>query len=160
MKLSTKGRYGLRALIDIAVHEDQGPVSVSDIAARQAISEAYLEQLLPRLRKASLITSQRGAAGGYRLTRPASEISVGDVLRAMEGSLDAVACAGLSDEGCAGADSCVTKYVWKRINESIAAAVDEIWLSSLVEESRKTEAALAGQEGGEAVCRCTGQGRS
>lgn len=90
------------------------------------------------LKKAGLVKSIRGAAGGYILAKPADEISVGDVLRALEGSLEPVECAGLDPEGgCKAADSCVTKYVWKRINESINHTVDEIMLSQLVEESRK-----------------------
>lgn len=138
MKLSTKGRYGLRAMIDLALYGDTEPVSIASIAARQHISESYLEQLIAKLRRAGLVTSVRGAAGGYVPGRPAEEISVGDVLRALEGSLDPVDCPGLSGEsGCEGSDICVTKYVWKRINESINRTVDEISLRDLVEESRE-----------------------
>lgn len=91
MKLSTKGRYGLRALIDLAVYSEESAVSIGSIAARQKISESYLEQLMAKLRKAGLVVSIRGAGGGYRLARPAGEISVGDILRALEGNLEAVA---------------------------------------------------------------------
>lgn len=138
MKLSTKGRYGLRALIDLAQHCGDEAVSISSIAARQKISEGYLEQLVARMKKAGLVTSTRGALGGYRLAKPAHEISVGDVLRALEGDLRAVECPGESG-GCREADLCVTKYVWQRINDSIARTVDEIRLDQLVEESRETE---------------------
>lgn len=138
MKLSTKGRYGLRALIDLAQYSKDAPVSIMSISSRQELSERYLEQLMSMLKKAGLVKSIRGAAGGYILTKPADEISVGDVLRALEGSLEPVDCAGLDPEGnCKAADSCVTKYVWQRINESINRTVDEIMLSQLVEESRK-----------------------
>lgn len=138
MKLSTKGRYGLRALIDLAQYSGEAPVSITSISARQDISERYLEQLMSMLKKAGLVKSIRGAAGGYILAKPADEISVGDVLRALEGGLEPVDCAGLDPEGsCKAADSCVTKYVWQRINESINRTVDEIMLSQLVEESRK-----------------------
>ncbi len=147
MKLSTKGRYGLRALLDIGVHGEEGPVSISDIARRQQISEAYLEQLMSKLKKAELIESQRGAQGGYRLARPAEEVSVGDILRALEGNLDAVACPALSEEGgCAGAELCVTKYVWQRINDAITQTVDEIKLSTLVAESHKMHDSSAAVE--------------
>ena len=139
MKLSTKGRYGLRALIDLAQYSEQETVSISSISQRQNISESYLEQLVAKLRKAGLVTSVRGAQGGYRLARPASTISVGDVLRALEGNLEAVECSAHTDEGCEGADLCVTKYVWQRINESIARTVDEMMLDQLVEESRKAQ---------------------
>lgn len=140
MKLSTKGRYGLRALIDLAVYSEESAVSISSIAARQKISESYLEQLMAKLKKAGLVASIRGAGGGYRLARPAGEISVGDILRALEGNLEAVECDGLkSDRGCEGADVCVTKYVWQKINESITRAVDDIKLSQLVEEGKKVK---------------------
>ena len=95
MKLSTKGRYGLRALIDLAVYSEDETVSIASIAARQNISESYLEQLIAKLRKAGLVTSIRGAGGGYKLAKPAEDISVGDILRALEGSLDPVECPGL-----------------------------------------------------------------
>ena len=138
MKLSTKGRYGLRALIDLAQYSGQAPVSITSISARQDISERYLEQLMALLRKAGLIRSVRGAGGGYVLAKDMKEISVGDILRALEGNLEPVECPGLDPEGsCKSADSCVSKYVWKRINESINQTADEIMLDQLVEESRK-----------------------
>lgn len=136
MKLSSRARYGLRALIDLAVHSGTESVSISSIAARQSLSEAYLEQLMAKLKKAGLIVSTRGAQGGYKLAKDAKEISVGDVLRALEGNLEAVQCAGLSEEGCQGAQLCVSKYVWQKINESISKTVDDMKLNTLVEESR------------------------
>ncbi len=144
MKLSTKGRYGLRAMIDLAIHGEKDAVSIASIAARQQISENYLEQLIPKLRKAGFISSVRGAGGGYVLAKPAEEISVGDVLRALEGNLDPVDCAGLPGaSGCEESHSCVTKYVWQRINESINHTVDGIYLSELIEESKGTGASGA-----------------
>lgn len=138
MKLSTKGRYGLRALIDLAAHCGEETVSINSISARQNISEAYLEQLMRSLRKAGLIESVRGAGGGYRLAKSADQISVGDALRALEGDLKAVACSAFySEEGCAGADRCVTKYVWKRVNDAIENTVDSIMVSELVEDSQR-----------------------
>ena len=138
MKLSTKGRYGLRAMIDLAQHSGDAPVSIISISERQDISERYLEQLVALLKKAGLVRSIRGAGGGYVLAKDMKEISVGDVLRALEGNLEPVECPGLDpDGGCNSADSCESKYVWKRINESISRTVDEIMLDQLVEESRK-----------------------
>lgn len=144
MKLSSRARYGLRALIDLAVHSETENVSISSIAARQNLSEAYLEQLMAKLKRAELVSSTRGAQGGYQLARTAEQISVGDVLRALEGNLDAVQCAGLSEEGCQGAQLCVSKYVWQKINESIARTVDEIKLNTLVEESRAAQEKFQG----------------
>ena len=128
MKLSTKGRYGLRALIDLAQYSEETPVSITSISKRQDISERYLEQLMSMLKKAGIVKSIRGANGGYILARDAKEISVGEV-----------ECAGLDPRGgCQASESCVTKYVWKRINDSINRTVNDIWLSQLVEEGRNT----------------------
>lgn len=139
MKISTKGKYGLRAMIDLAQYSEQEAVSISSIAQRQKISESYLEQLVAKLKKAGLVVSIRGAAGGYRLARPAADISVGDVLRALEGDVRAVICTAQTEEGCEGEELCVTKYVWQRINESIEKTVDEMMLDQLVAESRKAQ---------------------
>ena len=139
MKISTKGKYGLRAMIDLAQYSEQEAVSISSIAQRLKISESYLEQLVAKLKKAGLVVSIRGAAGGYRLARPASGISVGDVLRALEGDVRAVICTAQTEEGCEGEELCVTKYVWQRINESIEKTVDEMMLDQLVAESRKAQ---------------------
>lgn len=138
MKLSTKGRYGLRALIDLAVNSEKEAVCIQSIAQRQGISENYLEQLMRLLKKANIINSVRGAGGGYVLARDPREISVGDVLRALEGSLTPVSCGAIKGDGeCNGADSCVTKYVWKKMDEAITQAVDGIMISELAEQSRK-----------------------
>lgn len=138
MKLSTKGRYGLRALIDLARYSTQEPVSITSISDRQGISERYLEQLMAMLKKSGLVKSIRGAGGGYVLAKELKDISVGDVLRALEGNLEPVECSGLTEgEGCTAKDSCVTKYVWQKINDSINKTVDEIKLDQLVDESRK-----------------------
>ncbi|MCI5595693.1 MAG: Rrf2 family transcriptional regulator [Lachnospiraceae bacterium] len=141
MKLSTKGRYGLRAMVDLADHGEIAPVSISAISARQDISVSYLEQLLAKLRKAGLVKSVRGAQGGYILERDAREISVGEILRVLEGDLTPVNCAELTqdEKSCSGSQYCVTKYVWQRINDSIQDTVNNIWLSELVEDSRKIE---------------------
>lgn len=136
MKLSTKGRYGLRAMIDMARFSEEEPVSISSISARQGISEGYLEQIVSLLKKAGLVKSIRGAGGGYILAKDMGEISAGDILRALEGSLEPVRCAAFySEEGCMASDGCVTKYVWQKINESINRTVDEIKLDELVRES-------------------------
>lgn len=138
MKLSTKGRYGLRAIIDLAMNATEGPVPISSIAERQSLSESYLEQLMAKLKKAGLVTSIRGAQGGYFLAKPSSEISVGDILRALEGDINPVECVGLTADGklkCRNSSLCVSKYVWKRINDSITETVDAIMLDALLAES-------------------------
>lgn len=138
MKLSTKGRYGLRAMIDLAVFSQKEAVSIGSIAQRQNISEGYLEQLVAKLKRAGLVSSTRGVFGGYRLARAPEEISVGDILRALEGDLRAVDCQGIAGEKlCGTADGCVAKYVWKRINESITKTVDAIRLSELIEKDQR-----------------------
>lgn len=145
MKLSTKGRYGLRALIDLAQYSEIEPVSISSIALRQDISEKYLEQLMTLLKKAGIIKSIRGASGGYILAKDAKDISVGDVLRALEGSLELVECPAFGEhESCEAAGGCVTKYVWKKINESIDQTVNEMKIDELVQESKKIKEAPSG----------------
>ncbi len=150
MKLSTKGRYGLRAVLDLAVHTDDEAVALSQIAERQGISMNYLEQLIAKLKKSGIVNGIRGAQGGYVLTRPAEEISVGDILRALEGDLNPVDCSEVNkgDSPCHNSDSCVTKYVWKRISDSINDAVDGIMLSELVAESKKIQTEDGSQNGG------------
>lgn len=136
MKISTKGRYGLRAVIDIAIHGDENPVSLSDIAIRQDISIAYLEQLIAKLKRAEIVTSVRGAKGGYSLAAPKDKISVGDILRALEGDLSPVNCAEVVENGspCKESEQCITKVVWKKISDSINHAVDNLMLADLLEE--------------------------
>ena len=104
MKLSTKGRYGLRALIDLAQYSGEAPVSITSISSRQDISERYLEQLMAMLKKAGIVSSVRGAGGGYILAKDMKDISAGDILRALEGSLEPVDCPGLEPDG--GMQSC------------------------------------------------------
>ena len=140
MKLSTKGRYGLSAMIDLAVYSENEAVSLNSIAERQHISEGYLEQLMAKLKKAEIVKSIRGAGGGYILGKDMHEISVGDVLRALEGSLDPVECSGLSaEEGCSASENCVTKYVWQKINDSINQTVDSIMINTLVEMNKEVK---------------------
>lgn len=135
MKLSTKGRYGARAMLDLALHytEEGGPVSLGAIAHRQGISEEYLEQIFSALRKAGLVESIRGAQGGYKPGRQAEKITVGDILRVLEGSLSPVDCA---DDGktpsCERYDECVMRDVWRKMRDSINAAVDSVTLADLV----------------------------
>lgn len=138
MKLSTRAKYGLKALIDLGLYSEKEAVSLQSIAGRQNISVSYLEQLMALLKKAGLVKSVRGAAGGYFLGRPAEEISVGDILRVLEGGLETATCPGTEGDGdCQGSDLCVAKLVWKRINDSITDAVDTLMLSELIEESRR-----------------------
>ena len=120
-------------MIDLTSHEEEGAVSIASISERQNISESYLEQLVRPLRKAGFIESVRGAGGGYVLAKPADSISVGDVLRVLEGGLEAVTCS------VDAADFCVTRFVWQRINEGITNAVDSISLGELVQQSRQLE---------------------
>nr|WP_317282065.1 Rrf2 family transcriptional regulator [uncultured Sellimonas sp.] len=153
MKLSTKGRYGLRAMVDLAEYSEKAPVSIGSISQRQGLSERYLEQLVAKLKKAGLVESIRGAGGGYVVKGEMSKISVGDILRALEGDLEAVSCAAFHEkETCQAEEICTTKYVWQRINESIQETVDNIYLSQLVEESKAKKADHQGCTASEAKC--------
>ena len=144
MKLSTKGRYGLRALIDLAEYGENEAVSVSSISERQHLSESYLEQLFRLLKKAGLVKSIRGAGGGYQLNRATEEIPVGEVLKALEGDMEAVSCGALSEEStCDAAEMCVTRHVWKRLNDAIEDALNSMMLSELVADSKRVHEAAA-----------------
>ena len=138
MKITTKGRYGLRAIVDLAIYSENEPVSIHSIAERQGISDGYLEQLIAKLKKAGLVESTRGATGGYRLAKDAVDISVGDILRALEGSIQPIECpaieAAAAEGACVNEGSCVTKGVWKKIADSIEATVDHITLQELKEQ--------------------------
>ena len=139
MKLSTKGRYGLRAFVDIAIYSEKEPVSLAEVAKRQDISISYLEQLMTKLKKANLVESVRGASGGYVLTRKPEEISVGDVLRALEGDLSPVECATEEEScehSCGATGHCTTRLVWKKINDSVNDTINNIFISELVNDSR------------------------
>lgn len=147
MRLSTKGRYGLRAVVDLAMYSKDEAVSISSIAARENLSESYLEQLIAKLKKAGLVNSIRGINGGYILAKKPKEISVGDILRALEGDLAVVECPD-SESECAKFDSCVTKYVWRRINDSINTVVDSMTLDEIVENSHKLEKYVPSEDEG------------
>lgn len=139
MKLSTKGRYGLKAMLDLAVHNSEGQVVLKSIAERQGLSENYLEQLFAVLKKAGLVKSIRGSQGGYTLGTSADNITVGDILRALEGSLAPVDCVmenGASS--CSRYDCCVTRGIWEKIRDSINSVIDSTTLENLVEDYRKS----------------------
>ena len=138
MKISTKGRYGLRVMTDLAVNGQECCVSLKDIAEREHLSEKYLEQIVGKLTKAGLIESVRGAKGGYHLTRPAEKITVEDILKATEGSLAPVACA--EDEGkCQNYCDCVTSFIWTEIYKATISVVSSITLKDLAERSQTIE---------------------
>lgn len=138
MKISTKGRYALRLMIDLAVNNDGNPVSIRDIAARQDISDKYLEQIISSLNKAGYVRSSRGPQGGYKLTRTPGEYTVGMILRLTEGSLAPVAC--LEDEVnlCDRQDSCATLRLWKMLDDAIKGVVDHVTLADLVTWQNET----------------------
>ncbi len=130
MKISTKGRYALRLMLDIALHGGGGAVPLRDAAARQDLPDKYLEQIVNQLIRAGLLRSIRGAGGGYLLTREPKDYTVGDILRPVEGDLAPVECA--SSGCCDRVDRCVTVEVWRRIAESVNRVVDEVTLADLV----------------------------
>ncbi|NLO97275.1 MAG: Rrf2 family transcriptional regulator [Peptococcaceae bacterium] len=133
MKLSTKGRYGLRAVLDIALNQDEGPVTIHSISERQGISERYLEQLLITLRKNGIIRSIRGFQGGYVLNRETKDISVGDVVRALEGPISPVECVEEGRSGvCNRIDICVTRNIWEELRKAMNQVLDSYSLEDLV----------------------------
>lgn len=140
MRLSTRGEYGVRAMHDLAERYKQGPVPLNSIAERQDISQDYLEQLIISLRKGGLVRSIRGAQGGYELARDPSEISIGEILRILEGPVGPVECLDGGDaEICGRAGQCAARTVWKRLRESINGVLDTTSLADLCRDGGNPE---------------------
>jgi Rrf2 family transcriptional regulator, iron-sulfur cluster assembly transcription factor len=131
MRLTTKGRYAVTAMLDLALHRDQGPITLSDISKRQGISLAYLEQLFSRLRKNGLVQSARGPGGGYSLGRTPDGISIAEVICAVDESVDATRCGGRKN--CQGDNRCLTHDLWEDLSEQISKFLNGITLADLVQ---------------------------
>lgn len=140
MRLTTKGRFAVIAMIDIAMRQHLGPVSLSAIAERQNISLSYLEQLFSKLRKVELVESLRGPGGGYLLSRPAHQISVSDIILAVDEPVDATSCGNKEPcktgrNGVASGGRCMTHNLWSRLNRTILQFLDSVTLQNLVDEN-------------------------
>ncbi len=132
MKLTTRTRYGLRAMLELAWRADKGPVSMETIASSQTLSRTYLHSLLTSLRRAGLVRSVRGIAGGFLPARPPGEVSVGDIVRALEGPLDLVPCLG-DRRKCGRAGACVARELWMDLSRAMEAHLDGITLKDLAD---------------------------
>ena len=130
MRLTTRGRYAVTAMLDLAVHHEHGPIALADIAGRQGISLAYLEQLFARLRKHGLVQSARGPGGGYRLGRVAEAISIAEVIHSVDEGVDATRCKGLKN--CQGSERCLTHDLWEDLSRRIEEFLRDITLGELV----------------------------
>ncbi len=139
MRLTTKGRYAVTAMLDLAMHNDQGPISLADISKRQGISLSYLEQLFSRLRKQGLVVSTRGPGGGYGLSRPATEIAVVDVISAVDEKVDTTRCGGAGD--CQDHEQCLTHDLWTDLSDQIRGFLAQISLGKLMERNGVREVA-------------------
>jgi Rrf2 family cysteine metabolism transcriptional repressor len=140
VKISTKGRYGVTAMYELALHYGEGPLSLKSIALKQGISEHYLEQLICTLRNTGLVKSVRGAQGGYMLAREPETITIGAIITAMEGPIAIVDCllteAGDKDQFCDRAGLCVTRDVWAKVCDSISGVLESITLSDLCKDKK------------------------
>lgn len=132
MKISTKGRYALRLMLDLASNDSGTPIRLKDVAKRQGISEKYLEQIISILNKAGFVRSVRGPQGGYSLSRTPADYTVGMVLRLTEGSLCPVDCAAEENGSCDREDTCVTRMLWKKLDDAISSVVDHVSLEELL----------------------------
>ena len=132
MKLSTKGRYGVKAMVDLAIHYGDAPVSIKTISNRQSISEYYLEQLFSPLRKAKLITSIRGAQGGYVLAKEPKEIKISEIMNILEGPVEVADC--IDKASCDSIDCCATRLLWTKIKNSIDEVIESITLQDIVDD--------------------------
>ena len=140
MRLSTVGRYALRAMVDLALHQNQGPVSCHEIATRQEVSEQYLSQLFLKLKRANLVQSVRGPGGGYVLTREADVIRATDVLRAVEETLEPVFCVDADAQAsCHRVDGCPTHWLWTKLGDAIRTVLDSVTLSELCQHAGMLE---------------------
>lgn len=138
MRLSTKGRYAVTAMLELAIHDSEGPVTLADISESQDISLSYLEQLFARLRKNHLVEGLRGPGGGYRLSRRPENISVADVISAIGEGTDATLCEGAED--CQDGERCLTHVLWTRLGNEIHAFLDGITLASFLERNEARDA--------------------
>ena len=130
MRLTTKGRYAVTAMLDLAIHADRGPISLADISQRQSISLSYLEQLFAKLRKNALVSSVRGPGGGYKLQRASEAIFIAEIIDAVNESVDTTKCKGAGD--CQGGETCLTHYLWEDLSEQIHGFLQNISLADLV----------------------------
>ena len=130
MRLTTKGRYAVTAMLDLALHHDAGPINLADISSRQGISLSYLEQLFSRLRKQELVISSRGPGGGYVLANSADAITVADVIRAVDEAVDATRCKG--KQNCQGEERCLTHDLWEELSNQISTFLSGVSLADLV----------------------------
>ncbi|MCC3864848.1 Rrf2 family transcriptional regulator [Terrisporobacter petrolearius] len=136
MKLSTKGKYGLKAIFELSLHVNEGPMPLNMIASKQKIPEQYLEQIFSTLKKSKLITSVRGAQGGYLLNKAPDEVTVGDVLAILEGPVALSQC--IIDEGvCENSNDCSTKLVWEKLKKGIEDVLNSITLQDMVDDYNK-----------------------
>ena len=135
MRLTTKGRFAVTAMLDLALHDGPGPVTLAGISRRQSISLSYLEQLFGKLRRRSLVDSVRGPGGGYTLARPAGDLSVADIIRAVDESLDATQCRG--KENCQEERRCMTHELWATLNDKMYEYLSSVTLADLVTSQRK-----------------------
>jgi Rrf2 family protein len=139
MKMSTKGRYALRVMIDLAIHDTGEFIPLKNVSSRQEITIKYLEQIIPMLSRAGYLRSSRGKDGGYRLARPPKDYRVGDILRAVEGDLSPVACMEDDPNRCPRRGWCSTLPLWEGLNKVINDYLDGVTLDDLVEKSRDLE---------------------
>ena len=139
MKLSTRGRYGIHAMYDLAERHGEGPVSIKSIAERQGIPEAYLEQLVAVLKKEGLVTSTRGAQGGYMLSREPEDITVGQILRALEGGLNLVDCLS-GEDACGKSCACPSRIVYMKIRDGLNQVADSITLKDMINDYERSGA--------------------
>ncbi len=137
MKISTKGRYALRMLLDLAEHENDGFIALKDIAERQGISKKYLEQIVPILSKTNVLQTSRGFQGGYRLAQAPSKYTVGMILRLTEGSLSPVPCVDQDPIQCERSNECVTLPIWQGLNKVINDYLDSITLQDILDRQRE-----------------------
>ena len=146
MKLSTRSRYGIHAMFDLAKNTGEGPQAIRNIAERQDVPEQYLEQLIGPLRRANLVSSVRGAGGGYLLAKPPGDITIGQIVRALEGPLNITDCMADADS-CSRSGLCPSRLIWERLGQAINQVLDQTTLGDMLQDDARLKAATEDENG-------------
>lgn len=141
MRVTYKGDYALKTILDLALHDEEIPVAIHDLAKRSDIPVKFLEQILLDLKKGGFVISRRGKVGGYLLARPASKITVGEVIRFIDGPIEPIACVDSKYRDCSDAAKCIFRGIWKRVSDAVSKIIDEITFEDLARRVRRADSA-------------------
>jgi len=145
MRVTYKGDYALKTILDLALHDEKAPVTIHDLAKRSDIPAKFLEQILLDLKRGGFVISRRGKVGGYLLARSAAKITVGEVIRFIDGPIEPIACVDNKYKDCSDINKCIFKDIWRRVSEAVSKIIDEITFEDLARKVKKSDSALVYQ---------------